>query len=425
MDYSAIFVPLITLLISQALVFDLGRFRFPKKRLLIIFGIQLLVIVTISSMMLIAGGLTIYAKWYVLVMVVPAFSTFLYISNRRDARDVFTIVTTIFINFLISIPAMWFTRFHRGGYVHYNLARLVLFAVVFFLIHVFSRKQYLLIQDEIEKGWAIFSILPLLGSVILYYGYIQYGQTGSFMEILYILSFTTVFIASVYVVIFYLFQQLLEKYMVQEQRRILAMQNKAQLDQHILFKEAAESSNRRWHDLRHTTQTLIGLLESGQTPAALEYLKDHMGLESVIKEEYCLHPAVNSILCLWAERARKADISMEILVALPETLAIEPLELSALFANAIENAYHACLALAEDVQRFIKVESHYSSRRLAIGITNTCSEDVHFEGGMPISFKEGGGIGTRSMVYTVNRFQGAYSFGVEDGLFFSRFVLNV
>lgn len=116
---------------------------------------------------------------------------------------------------------------------------------------------------------------------------------------------------------------------------------------------------------------------------------------------------------------------MEILVDLPEMLTIEPLELSALFANAIENAYNACLALPTDVQRFIKVESHYSSRRLAIGITNTSSDDIRFEGGMPISFKEGGGIGTQSMVYTVNRFQGAYSFGVEDGLFFSRFVLNV
>lgn len=425
MDYTAILVPLITLLISQVLVFDLGRFRFPKKTVLIIFGIQLFVIAAISGVLLIIGGLTIYAKWYVLTMVIPSISTFVYTSNRRDARDVFTIVTTIFINFLISIPAMWFIRYYLGGYVQYNLARLLLFAVVFFLIHTFFRKQYLLIQDEIEKGWAIFSILPVLGSVVLYYGYIWYGQTGSYMEILYTLSITTVCIASVYVVIFYMFQQLLEKYMVQEQRRILAMQNKAQLDQHVLFKEAAETSNRRWHDLRHTTQTLIGLLESGQTSAALEYLKDHMGLESFHKEEYCLHSAVNSILCLWAERARKADISMEILVDLPEMLTIEPLELSALFANAIENAYNACLALPTDVQRFIKVESHYSSRRLAIGITNTSSDDIRFEGGMPISFKEGGGIGTQSMVYTVNRFQGAYSFGVEDGLFFSRFVLNV
>ena len=426
MDYSAIFIPVISLMIAQILILDLARFRFPMKTILLILVVELVVLVVISSEILMVAGLSMYARWYVPVMVIPAFLTFFYISERRDTRDLFTVVTTIFISFFISIPAMWFSMYQGSvGYLYYNLARLVVFVFVFLFIHLVFRKHYLLLQDEIEKGWGIFSILPVLGSVVLYYGYLRYGRGGSFIHILYLSTATIIMMASMYGVIFYMFQQLHEKYRVLEQQRILTMQNKAQMDQHILFKEATEKTNRRWHDLRHTIQMMIELLESGDTNTAIGYLKEQMDVIVVPKVEYCQHPAVNSILCLWAERSRKEDIIFSIVASVPKTLKIEPVELSALFANAIENAFFACMELPKDVERYIKVETHYNGKRLAIGITNTCRDKIRFEGKMPVSKKEGGGIGTRSMVYTVRRFYGAYTFSTKDGLFFTRFVLNV
>ncbi len=425
MDYSAISVPLITLVISQVLAFDLAHFRFPRNKLALIIFAELVVLVLISSAVLIFGGLAVYAKWYVLIMVVPAFLLFCYTSKYRDARDMFTVVTTIFLNFLISVPAMWLARYYGSGYVVYNLARIGIFPLVFLFDHLAFRKYYLNAQEEILKGWGIFSILPVLGSVVLYYSFVKYGNKGSFVEVLYVTSATIVLMGSVYVVIIYLFQQLHEKYIVQEQQRMLSMQNKAQLDQHILFREAAEKTNRRWHDARHATQTLIELLESGNVETALGHLKEQMGMGGLSKEEYCQHPAVNSILCLWAERSRKENIPLTIAANVPDSLEIEPVELSALFANAIENAYLACLELPIDAGRFIKVESQYNGKRLAIGITNTCKDSISFDHDMPVSSKEGGGIGTRSMVYTVKRFHGAYTFSAEGGLFSTRFVLNV
>lgn len=425
MDYSAPWVPLITLVIAQAFVLDLACFRFSLKKLLYIIIIESIILAAICSTVLIFSGIAMYARWYVLIMVVPSYSTFIYTSKYRDARAMFTVVTTIFISFLISTPAIWFVHYIGRGYGYYNLVRIVLFAIIFLLIHKFFRKYYLYAQEEIDKGWGIFSILPILGSVVLYYSYVQYGKKENFSEVLLAITATTVMMASVYAVIFYMFQQLHEKYMILEQKRTLVMQNKAQLEQYILFREAAEKTNRRWHDLRHNTQTMIELLESGDTSTALGYLKDQMGMIAMPNMEYCQHPAVNSILCLWAERSREEGIILSVEAAVPQNLEIEPVELSSLFANAIENAYFACMELPKEVARYIKVEAHYTGKRLAIGITNTCKHDVGFEDGMPISSKEGGGIGTRSMVYTVKRFNGAYTFSAKDGQFFSRFVLNV
>jgi hypothetical protein len=101
------------------------------------------------------------------------------------------------------------------------------------------------------------------------------------------------------------------------------------------------------------------------------------------------------------------------------------MELSALFANAFENAYEGCLRLGNGTHKFIKAEAQYNGKRLAIGFTNSCLEDIHFEDDMPVSDKINGGIGTRSIAYTVGRFHGTKYFGVKDGVFTARFVLNI
>ena len=422
---SALLIPLITLLTGLPIIFDLARFRFSQKKVLIIFSIESLVLLIFNGTLLIVAGLDEYAKWYLVGIILPLLVVFIYTSERQDARDLFTILITLFFSFLISIPAMWISRLFSSTYLLYNLIRLALFSILFFLIHKFFREQYLLIQDEVVKGWGIFSILPVIGSGILYFEFLRYSKNGNFVEILYVTSTMIVFLSIVFGLMLYMFKQLHEKYIIQEQQRMLSMQNKAQLEHFLLSQEASEKSNRRWHDLRHNTQSVLELLESGDIKRATEYLKEHMNMPSISKVVYCEHFAVNSIMCLWVQRCKKEGISMEIMLNVPQELEIEPMELSALFSNAIENAYNSCVLIPQEESRYIKVESQYNAKRLAIGITNTLKGSVQFKDGIPLSLKSGGGIGTRSMIYTVKRFHGAYTFTAQDGLFITRFVLNV
>lgn len=127
MDYFAILVPLMTLLFTQAFACTLARFRSSKNTIFIILGVEIGIIAFISTLLLIFGGLQVYATWYVPIMVIPTLVTFLYLSDRRDARDLFTIVTTIFLHFSISIPAIWFAHWYGKGYLSYTIARLMLF----------------------------------------------------------------------------------------------------------------------------------------------------------------------------------------------------------------------------------------------------------------------------------------------------------
>lgn len=425
MNYSEIFVPVVTLITAQITVLDLARFRFGWKKLMLILGIEFIAQVSINVPILLFAGLELYGKAYFFAMDLPAFLTFWYISKRRDFRDLYTVLITIFISFCISVPAMGISQYIGKGYTWYNGLRLLIFAIIFVLIHFVIRKHYIRMQDELDKGWLIFCILPCIGSGLLYYQFWIYSKNGNFLSIVMDCWFIIIIMATVFLVFIYIFNQLHEMLMVREQKKLLDLQNKAQLEQFLQQKEATEKSNRRWHDMRHHTHELIELLEAGKTEDALNYLKEQRGIDVMPKEEYCLHPAVNSILCLWAERSRKAGIQVEIQTDIPDKLEIEAMELSALFANAFENAYEGCLRLVDNIQKSIKVEAVYNGKRLAIGFKNTCVENIQFEDGIPVSSKKGGGIGTRSIVYTVKRFRGAAFYEAKDGYFHARFILNI
>ena len=425
MDYSAFFVPIVTLITAQMTALSLGRFRFPWKTMAVILSIQLVIQTLIGGSVLYFLGYDQYARWFFLIVDLPAFILFLYVSARRDMRDVFTALITIFINIVISVPSAWLAEVLEGGYFWYNLLRSVLFVFLFFILHFLIRKRYLELQDVLEEGWGIFSIQPAIGLVFIYYQYLQSGIEVVSMSMLLNCAMISFLILIVFWVLYYVFKQLHEKHLIQEQQRILTIQNKAQLEQFAQQKEMAEMTNRRWHDLRHSTQELIDLLEAGDVVAAIAYLKEQRGMADVPKMNYCLHQAVNSILCLWAERSRRQGIEVELRMDVPEQLEIDPMELSALYSNAFENAYEGCLRLPEGTKKFIKAEARYNGKHLAVGFTNTCTDDIKFENGMPVSGKSGGGIGTCSMAYTINRFRGNISFSAEGKVFTVRFILKI
>jgi|GEM_PF-3004018 hypothetical protein len=425
MKYFDLFTPIVTLITAQITVMDLAQFRIKTKKLLLILGIELILQVAVNFLIFIHGGIELYARYYFFTMDLPCILTFAFVAKRRNFCDLFTVLITIFISGIVAMPCMWGEQIFGFSIRWYNLLRVLAFSIVFLFLHFIVRKYYMRLQDEIEKGWGIFSILPFIGSGFMYYKFWQYSMNGDFVSTLTDCSIIIFIMGSVFFVFFYIFRLLHEKYVVQEQKRILSMQNKAQHDQFEQQKEAAEKTNRRWHDMRHHTRELIELLEQGNNEAALTYLKAQVGNDRVSQDQFCMHPAVNSILSLWTERSKMAGIRIDIRTDIPEQLEIEPMELSALFANAFENAYESCIGLANDIQKYIKVEAHYNGRRLGIGFTNSCRKDIRFEDGMPVSSKTGGGIGTRSITYTVKRFHGVSYFEAKDNQFIARFILNV
>jgi len=274
MNYSQILVPFLTLITAQIVIIDISELRFPPKKVFLILLVELIVQLMINIPILIIGGLPLYSKWYVLIIDVPAILTYLYISSRRDMRDLFSILLTFFLQAATTVPSIWIAKIFNSSYLSYNLSRLVMFSFIILIIHFFVRERYIQLQNEITKGWAVYSILPTISSIIFYYEVYRYSKDKNMTRVLIHCSFDLVFMIIVFILFLYVFTQLHEKYLLQEQQKILALQNKVQLEQFERQKEETERMNRYWHDLRHQTAELICLIEKGDTHAALEYLKE-------------------------------------------------------------------------------------------------------------------------------------------------------
>ena len=118
----------------------------------------------------------------------------------------------------------------------------------------------------------------------------------------------------------------------------------------------------------------------------------------------------------------------------------KPTDLCSLFANALENAINACKLVqtartsinnsyssisdtASDYgevnsNRIITVKVFDKNNKLCINITNTYAVEPIFVNNTPVSDKASHGIGIRSIISVIEKYNGVYDFFTEDGVFY-------
>ena len=141
-------------------------------------------------------------------------------------------------------------------------------------------------------------------------------------------------------------------------------------------------------------------------------------------------------------------ISPQVSVTAANLADYKPTDLCSLFANALENAINACKLVqtartsinnsyssisdtASDYNsgctsdygevnsnRIITVKVFDKNNKLCINITNTYAVEPVFVNNTPVSDKAGHGIGIRSIISVIEKYNGVYDFFTEDGVFY-------
>lgn len=112
-------------------------------------------------------------------------------------------------------------------------------------------------------------------------------------------------------------------------------------------------------------------------------------------------------------------------ISMPEDIRIDNVDLTCILGNTLENALEGTLRLGENVKKEISLTAKYIDKRLRIQVENNCLTDIEFENDLPITQKQGGGTGTKSITYTVDRYDGTIGFSAVDGVFTTQIVLNL
>lgn len=207
---------------------------------------------------------------------------------------------------------------------------------------------------------------------------------------------------------------------------MLIMQVSALRRQQDMVARSEEKIRLYRHDMRFTLHALTAMLERGDIAGALEHLgKSDARLADTALTHYCKSPVLDALLAYYEEQARDRDIEVQIRMTLGPELPVDETELSTVFANALENAIHACEKLSEGTPRRIEVTA-VSAPHFCVEISNTCDGKAAFDGeGFPITHAPGHGVGTRSIAAFFAKHKAVYQYSVtEDGMFRLRFLIN-
>lgn len=191
--------------------------------------------------------------------------------------------------------------------------------------------------------------------------------------------------------------------------------------QYDLAKENIALINQKCHDLKHQ---ISALEQPGQDGERSRYLRE---IEDSIQIYDCTVKTGSEVLdTVLTEKRLYCEthgINMTCVADGSKLGFLDPVDVYALFGNAIDNAIEAVSALSDAEQRLIAVSVWSSRGLLLIQCENYYGHSLTFEDGLPITTKARDGyhgFGIRSIRYTVEKYGGCMTVHPQNGLFVLR-----
>lgn len=113
-------------------------------------------------------------------------------------------------------------------------------------------------------------------------------------------------------------------------------------------------------------------LAAGDSAAACAHVTDAERAIRAPQERRCQHPVVDALLAAKAAWCARERISIEVEATVPDDLSTPDVELCALFANALDNAVHACCEVTEGT-RWMRVRAHPAHGYFLLEVENSCA----------------------------------------------------
>ncbi|MDD2458749.1 MAG: GHKL domain-containing protein, partial [Eubacteriales bacterium] len=389
-----------------------------------IFGISLL------SYLLYSLGTASVERVAVLFILGIELSWFLICSGDRFFVSLFSFLT--FVNVYVSIGFFGDTFTvgleRSAAAAMLIVTRTIIYLIVIPLLFKFVRPRFRNLVEALDQEWRTAFLVPLifliLQIVVLYYPQAYWHWALNDWSRIIIVTVYVLFMA-VYYLLYIQAHAIVEKYALEKRQLLMAQQEKLWEAELIRQKETAILAAKQRHDLHHHNTVVMGLLQSGEIEKLQRYMKSFDSTIDVQNSRsYCINPIANSIMNYYAFQAESKNIKTSFDVNIPDNIGIDPVDLTCILGNALENALEACLRLPTGQEKEIMVKAIYLDHRLRVRVENTCDTDVPFAGELPVTNKVGGGTGTRSILYTAERYDGTAGFMAVDGQFIAQIVLN-
>ncbi len=349
----------------------LFRSRFNRKKSLILVGTGIGALMLLNCIGMAVLGRDVMGKLILLTCSLPSLIYFWLLSKDRNGKFLLTFcLADTSCLWLLVVTNLMDTFLGGGKNVLMFISRLVLFPLLEYFVYRYFRKPYLELQEEVDKGWGVFS-----GMTMLYY--VLVAVVASFPNniaerpedapvcvlilILMFFTYATMFIS--------LYRQLLLHRKQQSERSLLEQKHSLELQL-----EGQQQLRKLKHDMKGHVITLSGLLSMGKTEEAAEYLKNmETEMEPVVRS-FCANNYLNAVFSHYSQKFQELGTQLRLdIQAGGEELPY--MELCQILSNGLENAWEAVKELPAE-EREASVQMKHSRDYLIIRIKNRCRGDL-------------------------------------------------
>lgn len=336
-----------------------------------------------------------------------------------------------------------------------------------------------LMSVEIHDFWMTAWLLPFVATtmILLLTGTIRDGHVSSLALLARILLLLCMFMLSHLLILF--MKNLQEQIIASERNKTMENLLRVQTEQFEMLQTRILESRRARHDFRHHRMVLQDMADRNDLHGIQTYLAEYNAVRTdTPSKTYSNNPTVNAVVAYYAGHAEAAGIRFTARIQLPEQLLIPDPVFCVLLGNLLENAVDACktelsrgassgaasaeanasglvtevdtvpaatdsltasaadtaidpragVSAAADIrsdQAIRVIVKQNGDACLSIVVDNTCSRKPIWDDGELVSTKhEGHGVGTVSIRYIAQRYDGDARFEWRDGIFYASVMLN-
>lgn len=364
-----------------------------------------------------------YQKFCVLVFVLCASVFLIYVSANHPFQSYYNFSMQMFVLLCLLFTGIWCAKTFFGGNPWAELLiRIGYISVLAAIYYFYIRKPFCGLTEALEIPWRGACVVSVAGNLLVIY-VLVWPVPVSFRERREQFIFVCMCILLLIMHIFMFRTLSIVKDKIEEQQEMeLSLTNNKLLQRELeLMQRAVEEARRIRHDIRHHNLNVAAYARKKDIKGLLDYLKEYEEEQALsLPVSRCENRTASNILSEYEAKARQKGIEVQYDLKLEQNIPVRDVDLIAILGNGMENALHGCLASGREPQR-ICVCIRPRSDKLAIRITNTCSDQVKLENGRP----KAGGVGVSSILRSVKRYGGEADFKVQDGEFILRILLNI
>ena len=217
---------------------------------------------------------------------------------------------------------------------------------------------------------------------------------------------------------------LLREFQVNVEREFLKRLLYMQGENYRITEESVALVNQKYHDLKHQIALLRSGVGTGESEAMLEQMENE--IKAYEAQNKTGNKVLDTILTAKSLQCQASQISLTCVADGKALGFMDPLDLSALFGNALDNAIESVMKIDDPAKRLIHVSVARQKQFVRVRVENCYMGELYFEQGDLITTKEDRkyhGYGVKSIRRIVEKYDGSTTIQAENGWFELRILL--